>query len=393
MNSLRSLLQSIMNMSRFSKFLIIAAAAAFMWACTPSAKINGTIEEAPSSEVIVKLLDVNRYEVLDTVATDASGKFSYKVDVEKGQPEFIYLFYKDTKIASLLLQAGDKVSVAADTLGDFSVEGSEECAKLAKVESDYAAVLGRMGAIAWRLDNTTNPDEAAALRRDMGREYVEYYRSCVKYILENSSSLTAVPVLYQNLGADLPVFAQTTDAIHFENVADSLSARYPDSKYVKALRKEAERRSGYLEMETYFKNAQEIGFPDIELPDINARKIKLSEVDSKVIMVYFWSATDAQQKMFNLDVLESLYKDYHSKGFEIYQVALDPDKSSWAQVVKRQNLPWINVCDGLGGNSPYVMTYNIPALPAVYIIADGELVDGKVVDEKSLRRLLDKLLK
>ena len=177
------------------------------------------------------------------------------------------------------------------------------------------------------------------------------------------------------------------------SVADSLALSYPQSKYVKALKKEAERRFGYLELEAKIRNAAEIGYPDVVLPDVNAEKIRLSEVDAEVIMLYFWSATDANQKMFNLDVLKSLYEDYHSKGFEIYQVALDPDKTGWAQVVKQQNLPWINVCDGLGGSSPYVTTYNIPTLPATYIIADGELVDGQVVDEKSLRRLLDRLLK
>ena len=116
-------------------------------------------------------------------------------------------------------------------------------------------------------------------------------------------------------------------------------------------------------------------------------------MDAKVVMIYFWSSSDAGQKMFNLDVLKSVYDDYHSKGFEIYQVAFDVDKTSWAWVVKQQDMPWISVCDGLGVNSPYVVTYNVAALPSAYIIADGELVDGQVVDEKSLRRLLDKLLK
>ena len=393
MNLLRSRRQFTMNMSRFSKFINIAAAAALLAACTPAAKIGGTVESAPASEVIVKLLNVNRYEVLDTVKTDASGRFSYKVDVKKGQPEFVYVFYKDVKIASLLLEAGDDVKVTADTLGSYKVTGSQECEKLAKIENDYAAALRRLGDMAAKLDQTSDPDAAAALTKDMTREYVQYYRNSVKYVLENSKSLTSVPVLYQNFGADLPVFGQSTDAIHFMTVADSLSTVYPESKYVKALRKEAERRFGLLELQAKLANAEEIGYPDIELPDINAQKVKLSEVDAKVIMVYFWSATDANQKMFNLDVLKSLYDDYHKRGFEIYQVALDPDKVSWAQVVKQQNLPWINVCDGLGGNSPYVLTYNLGGLPSAYIISDGELVDGQVVDEKSLRKLLDKLLK
>ena len=379
-----------MNMSRFSKSVIFLAAAALIAACTPAARIDGTIGSAPSSEVIVKLLDVNRYEILDTVTTDAAGKFSYKVEVEKGQPEFVYVFYKDTKVASLLLEAGDKVAVSADTLGNYTVEGSEESQKLAQVEKDYAAALGRLNDIALRMEAASGA-EADELRRALGKEYVEYYRSCVRYILQNSKSLTVVPVLYQNFGADLPVFAQTTDAIHFVNVSDSLATVYPDSKYVKALKKEAERRRNFLELESYFQNAETIGYPDIELPDINAKKVKLSEVDSKVIMIYFWTAGNAGQKMFNLDVLQSLYNDYHKKGFEIYQVSLDVDKTSWAQVVKQQNLTWINVCDSRGADSPYVRTYNIGAVPAVFIIADGELVDGEVTDEESLRKLLDKL--
>lgn len=377
-------------MSRFSKSLIFLAAALLMAACTPGAKIDGTVESAPSSEVIVKLLDVNRYEVVDTVATDAAGRFSCKVDVQKGQPEFFYVFYKDTKIASLLLEAGDKVAVTADTLGNYTVEGSEESQKLAQVEKEYASAIGRLSSLALKMD-AASEGEMAELRRALGKEYVEYYRSRVRYVLQNSTSLTSVPVLYQHFGADLPVFSQTTDAIHFLNVSDSLAKVYPESKYVKALKKEAERRFGYLELESYFKNAETVGYPDIELPDINAKKIKLSEVDSKVIMIYFWSAADASQKMFNLDVLKSLYEDYNGKGFEIYQISLDIDKASWAQVVKKQELPWINVCDSRGADSPYVRTYNIAALPSAFIIADGELVDGQIVDEKSLRKLLDKL--
>lgn len=381
-----------MNMSRFSKFLYVAAAAAIAAACTPAARIDGVIGSAPSSDVVVKLLEVNRYEVLDTVKTDASGHFSYKVNVEEGQPEFIYLFHNDRRIASLLLETGDKVNISADTLGNYTVEGSEESARLAQVEKEYSAAQARLQAIALQLE-TAEGSQAEALRQQLGKEYIDYYRQCVKYVLENSRSLTAVPVLYQSFGANLPVFGQSTDAIHFVNVADSLALSYPDSKYVKALKKEAERRYGYLELEAKLRNAETVGYPDIVLPDVNAQKIRLSEVDSKVIMLYFWSASDASQKMFNLDVLKSLYEDYHSRGFEIYQVALDPDKAGWARTVKNQNLPWINVCDGLGADSQYVVTYNIPALPATYIIADGELVDGQVVDEKSLRKLLDKLLK
>lgn len=381
-----------MNMSRFSKIFAMAAVVLFAAACSNGAKVEGTLEGAASADIVVKLLDINRYEILDTVKTDASGCFSYKVEVEKGQPEFVYLFHNDTKVASLLLEVGDKVSVQADTLGNFTVTGSEESLKLAQVEKDYAAAHASLNAIADKLQ-TAEAKEAETLKKQMGQEYVNYYRNSVRYVMSNSRSLTVVPVFFQSFGPELPVFGQNTDAIHFRNVADTLEMEYPDSKYVKALRKEADRRFGYLELEARLQSASEIGYPDIELPDVQAKKMKLSEVASPVVMIYFWSASDASQKMFNLDVLKSVYEDYHKKGFEIYQVAMDPDKALWAKVVKEQNLPWINVCDSRGAQSPYVMQYNLAAIPAAYIICDGALVDGQAVDEKSLRKLLDSLLK
>ena len=47
--------------------------------CGRSAKIDATVSGLSSSDVVVKLLNINKFEVLDTVATDAAGKFSYKV--------------------------------------------------------------------------------------------------------------------------------------------------------------------------------------------------------------------------------------------------------------------------------------------------------------------------
>ena len=369
------------------------AAAVLAASCGRTARVDAVISDAASSDVVVKLLDVNRFEVLDTVKADSNGKLSYKVSVQKGQPEFIYLFHNDRKIASLILSSGDKVSVVADTLGHYTVEGSEESAKLAQVEKEYAEVMGKVTTLAYAIQGAKKDADAAALRQELGKTFVDYYRSRVKYVMANPYSLSVIPVFYQNLSPELAVFGQATDAIHFRNAVDSLSTVYPESKYVKALSKEADRRFGYMELQSRIMSAEAIGYPEINLPDIKGEKCKLSEVDAKVVMVHFWSAASAEQKMFNQDVLKPVYNEFHSKGFEIYQVALDIDKGLWAQVVKEQKLPWISVCDSRGSASPYVPTYNIAALPAFYIIANGELVDGSVVDDKSLRATIQKLVK
>ena len=381
-------------MRNYSKIAAAFAALSLLVpvSCSRQAKIEGTLTDGASSEVVVKLLDVNKYQVLDTLKTDASGRYSYKANVAPGQPEFIYIFYKDTRIASLLLQAGDKVTVSSDTLGTYSVSGSDETLKLMDVEKDEADFSNSLLASAYRLrDLPENSEAAAELRRKMTQDYIAYYRGRVKYILSNSHSLTVIPVLYQVVGDDLPVFGQLTDAIHFSNMADSLMTVYPESRYVKALAKEAARRQQYLNLSTRINNAEEAGYPDIELGNIKGEKVKLSSVvaSSKVVMLYFWTSTDAAQTLFNTDVMLPVYEEFKDKGFEIYSVGADVDKSAWAAVVRNQNLPWVNVCDAAGSASVALATYNVQSLPVSYFIIDSKLTPAPgVKDEATLRRFI-----
>lgn len=379
-------------MSRFSKIVFAAAVVLGLAACSHTAKVKGVVADAPSSEVIVKLLNINQYQVLDTVKTDASGKFSCKVQVKKGQPEFVYLFYGNRKIASLLLEAGDKVTVHSDTLGVSTIEGSEESLKLASVEADFAEAKASMKSLSEKV-LSADVSEAAALREQLAKAYVDYYRSRVSYIMQNSRSLTVVPILYQYLSETLPVFGQATDAIHFTNAADTLEMVYPDSKYVKALRKEAQSRVSQMELLSKLSSAKQINFLDIELPDNRAKKVKLSDVHKKVTLVYFWTASDAAQKMFNLDVLAPVYEKYHDKGFEIYQVSLDVDNGLWARVIREQKLPWVNVSDISGGASRYVLAYNLTKLPSAFLIGGDGMSGAKINDAASLSAAVEKALK
>lgn len=350
------------------------------------------ITDAPSSDFIVKVLKGNSVETVDTVATDESGELSYKLEIEEGQVEFVYLYRGDRRLASLILKRGDSVDIDTDTLGNYTVAGSEESVKLAKVDEDYRAFIRKMNALNKQVDNATTAKEELEARQAMGREYIAYYRDRVKYVMDNSHSIAAIPVLYQTFGENVPVFGQSTDAIHFKNLADSLELDYPQSRYVKALRKEAQNRLDYLKVESIVSSAEQVSYPDIELPDLNGQKCKLSDVEAKVVLIHFWTASSVEQKMFNTEVLKPLYEDYHDKGLEIYQVAFDMDKVLWAQVVKNQELEWVSVCDSRGTASPYIATYNLPALPAFFILNNGELVDGSVVNEASLRKLIRKLL-
>ena len=350
-------------MKSFKSF-VLAALVLLASACGGNTLIEGNLHEGADKDIVVKFLDVNRFQVLDTLKTGADGSFRYALNIEEGKPQFIYLYYGDRQIASLLLQKGDEVKVLTDTLGLCSVEGSEESVKLQQVEKDYGKFLREMEGI---LDRELYPDQS------LSRCYVKYYRSCLKYVVSNSHSLTVVPVLFQQVNPSLPVFGQSTDGIVMKNIADTLKTLYPQSRYVKALAKEAARRIDQMAIDNKVREAQEVGYMDIGLPSIDGKTAKLSESLGKVTLLYFWAST-VEQKMFNLDALLPLYEEFHQKGFEIYAVSLDSDKAAWARAVHNQKLPWVNVCDTRGVQSPYVVSYGIGALPMMWML-DGDTID------------------
>lgn len=360
-------------------FKLLAAAALLLAACTPKAQIDCTVAQAPRSEVSVRLLDMNVFKVLDTVKTDASGRLRYKVDVKEGDPEFMYLYYKDTKIASLLLEKGSRVSVVADTLGNYSVTGSAESEKLREREKAYARFQADM-------DSTMEPAE-------LSRIFIAHYRDNVKYVMGNMGSLTVVPVLFEQLDIYTPVFNQNTDAILFRKVCDSLKTVYPLSRYVKALEAETARRENALQVKYILDSAEERGYPDLNLPAISGERVSMSGLGAKAVLLHFWDSSDATHKMFNLDTLLPIWEKWHDKGFEIYSVDVNPDKSAWASVVKAQNLPWINVNDGRGLASSSLATYNVASVPSSFLLTDEGMAVTDLSGGDALQKELQRILK
>jgi len=330
----------------------------------------------PSSKVAVKVLDVNVLKTIDTLKTDKEGNAKLGIDVEEGQPKFVYFYRGDLKIASVLAFKGDKIKVYADSIGAYRTEGSPESEKLREVETAHGRFL---------LDMATSGSGV-----ELTKKYVAYYRWCMKYIASNSKSLTVVPVLFQQFGDGVPVFSQPSDAIHFRVACDSLKTVYPESGYVKALDKEATRRENAFQLENRIRQIVPSAFPEIEMPDMKGEKRSLSSLKDKVVLVHFWDCSDPVQGMMNIEVLKPLYEKYSSRGLQIYSVCVTPDKAAWGAMVTAQKLGWINVNDGKGAGVA-VRSWNVTSVPSTVMIASGEIrtaIDKSGTLEKELEKLL-----
>lgn len=370
-------------MKSYKIFFAAAFAAVFFASCDADrASLECTVDGLPDAALVLKQLNGSVQDVLDTVKTDASGRFKYKFSVKAGEPAFFYIYKGDTRLASLLLEAGEKVSVSADTLGNYSVEGSAGSTILKEGDDNYRSFIGELLSLS---------EDAGS--GDVSRIYLKHYRESAKFVLSNCKSLAAIPVLYESYNGTPVTFVNINDALIFRSVCDSLKTVYPESRYVKALEQEAVRRENIFDLANRLKTADEVVYPNISMPSIDGNNVDLYSIDAKEILVYFWSVSDATHKMFNLEVLKPLYEKYHPLGLEIYAICVDVDKVAWAQTVKAQELPWINVNDGLGAASRSLPLFNVRNVPAGILVSSKALVPLSSLSERSLSTAIEKGLK
>lgn len=376
------------------KYFIILFAVLITASCGKSAKIDAAIEGVGDAEVVLQKLNYNKLVLIDTIKSDADGHFSYKVKLQNESPAFYYLFYNNNKIAGMILLPGDKVTIKADTLGLYEIEGSVESANLKKVDDQLAADINKMEKLSVEALSIGSEDQEGLknINRQMSRVYIDHKRSVLRQIMENPHSITSATVLFQKFNDELPVFGEVNDVILFKNVYDSLQPVYPSSEYLVALKDEIARRENIFNLQTKIGDAQSINFPEIKMPDINGQEQSLSAYNGKVIILSFWSASQNLHKMFNND-LALIYDKYHSHGLEIYQVSLDVDKPAWASTVKSQKTPWCAVNDGLGSSSPAVAAYNLEKIPALFVIGkSGNIVAKDVFSVDELEKIIKKEL-
>ena len=323
----------------------------------------------------------------------SNGTFIIKHETEI--PKFYQLAISKNNFLTLLVEPGEKITINAKSsdMNKANIIGSEGSVLVQKITNQLANTKEKLDSIRRYIDSIEDQDQLNAEIDDINKKYAAIVNqqrdSSIAFIIGNINSLASIVALYQKIDDENFVLYKNRDIQYIKIVSEALEKKYPESNHVKALvadRKNLLKRYEQIvansKINELTKNKEVNNLPEIYLPNQSGDSISLNSIESKYVLLNFWATWNEESMAKNMELLE-LYKKYHIKGFEIYQVSLDTKIENWISAINFDQLPWINVIDIDGRTSYYAKLYNVKALPTSYLInSKGEIVSVNPSNEQ-----------
>ena len=115
--------------------------------------------------------------------------------------------------------------------------------------------------------------------------------------------------------------------------------------------------------------------PDIVMNNKDGKPMKLSSLRGKVVLIDFWASWCGPCRRENPNVVRA-YEQYASKGFEVYSVSLDSDRSRWLSAIQQDGLIWpYHVSDLAGWQNAAAAAYGVTSIPQTILLnRQGEVI-------------------
>lgn len=331
--------------------------------------IEGKVSGAPNTVVKIEAqTDQGSVNVAETT-TDGSGNYEIDGNIPSMGIYSLVVGKSETGTIVIPIDVNDRVVISGD-IKSFSAQAQVSGTKWAK---PYVAYQRMLLEFSQKYMATVDESYSEEEIKQAEKKITDYVIKQVKKDPSNPVNIVLAARLFPTEDEGFGGYDMAKmEVLNIMNTA--FQAKYPTSPITGSLNS----MIGSIEQQYEKYQASTSGnvtAPEISLPDLNGKQLRLSDLKGKVVLIDFWASWCGPCRKENPNVVR-LYKKYNSKGFEILSVSLDTDKAAWKQAVQSDGLVWKNhVSDLMGWQTPLVQQYGISGIPYTVLI-DGE---GKII--------------